>query len=119
VLARGIAMLPGVASPSEIEVNLERGLRLLKFFPAEASGGTGFLRAVHGPFPSVQFVPSGGVTARNMADYLAQPNVAAVGGTWIAPTERLAAGDINAIERAARDAAESVRKTRPDSRPSG
>jgi 2-dehydro-3-deoxyphosphogluconate aldolase / (4S)-4-hydroxy-2-oxoglutarate aldolase len=112
VLERGAAMIPGVATPSEIEANLARGLGLLKFFPAEAMGGTSFLRAVRGPFPTVEFVPSGGVTASNLSVYLAQPNVVAVGGTWIAPAGALAAGDFAAIERAAREAVASVRASR-------
>jgi 2-dehydro-3-deoxyphosphogluconate aldolase/(4S)-4-hydroxy-2-oxoglutarate aldolase len=104
VLAAGAAMLPGVATPSEIEANLGRGLSTMKLFPAEVLGGAAFLRAVHGPYPAVRFVPTGGISAANLADYLALPNVAAVGGTWIAPSDRLEAGDLDAVARAAAEA---------------
>jgi 2-dehydro-3-deoxyphosphogluconate aldolase / (4S)-4-hydroxy-2-oxoglutarate aldolase len=116
VLERGVPMIPGVATPSEIEANLERGLRLLKFFPAEALGGTGFLRGVRGPFADVGFVPSGGVTAANLADYLAEPNVVAVGGSWIASVTVLADKDFATIERAARDAVGIIRASRAETR---
>lgn len=67
VLSRGGRMLPGIATPSEIEANLERGLQLMKFFPAQALGGVSFLRSMQGPFRGVGFVPSGGVTAANLS----------------------------------------------------
>jgi 2-dehydro-3-deoxyphosphogluconate aldolase/(4S)-4-hydroxy-2-oxoglutarate aldolase len=112
VLARGGVMLPGVATPSEIEGNLERGLRLMKFFPAEALGGVAFLTSVHGPFQDVAFVPSGGISAANLRDYLALPNVVAVGGSWIAPLAALQAGDLEAVRRAAVEAVTIVTERR-------
>jgi len=108
VLERGARMIPGVATPSEIEANLERALVLLKFFPAEALGGPAFLRSVHGPFEAARFIPSGGVTPDNMASYLALANVPAVGGTWIAPVSALESEDFTAIERRAREATNLV-----------
>jgi 2-dehydro-3-deoxyphosphogluconate aldolase / (4S)-4-hydroxy-2-oxoglutarate aldolase len=108
VLERGAHMIPGIATPSEIEANLERGLRLLKFFPAEALGGPAFLRSVQGPFEAARFIPSGGVTQDNMASYLALANVPAVGGTWIAPASALESEDFTAIERRAREATNLV-----------
>ena len=113
VLRRGGRIVPGIATPSEIELNLERGLKVLKFFPAEALGGTGFLRSVGGPFPDVTFVPSGGVSASNFRDYMALPNVRAVGGTWIAPQVVLDQGDLATVSRIARAAAAAVRELRP------
>ena len=105
VLGAGLAMIPGVATPSEIEANLERGLDVMKLFPAEAVGGVAFLRAVRGPYPGVSFVPTGGVSESNLASYLAEPNVLACGGTWIAPSAVLEAGDLAAIAELARRAA--------------
>ena len=112
VLGRNGVMLPGVATPSEIEANLERGLRLMKFFPAEAFGGVGFLTSVYGPFRDVRFVPSGGVSASNLRAYLALPNVCAVGGTWIAPKAALDTHDLASVRRAASEALAVVTEIR-------
>jgi 2-dehydro-3-deoxyphosphogluconate aldolase/(4S)-4-hydroxy-2-oxoglutarate aldolase len=112
VVAAGAPMLPGIATPSEIEANLGRGLSTLKLFPAEVLGGPAFLRAVHGPYPSVRFIPTGGVSPANLAAYLALPNVAAVGGTWIAPSDRLEAGDLGAVARSAAEAVAIVAAAR-------
>lgn len=113
VTARGTPMIPGVATPSEIEANLARGISTLKLFPAEVLGGVGFLRAVQGPYPAVRFIPTGGVSAANLASYLALPNVLACGGTWIAPTDRLDAGDFASVAATASEAAGIVRRSRP------
>ena len=83
VLAAGVAMIPGVATPSEIEAAMERGLNVLKFFPAEALGGIAMLKALSGPYSQIKFVPTGGVGPDNMKDYLHQKNVLAVGGSWM------------------------------------
>ena len=83
VLAAGVAMIPGVATPSEIEAAIERGLNVLKFFPAEALGGIAMLKALSGPYSQIKFVPTGGISANNMKDYLHQKNVLAVGGSWM------------------------------------
>lgn len=80
-------LLPGVATPSEIMVARAAGYRLLKFFPAAAMGGTGVLSAMAGPFADVRFIPTGGIDGRNAATYLALPNVAAVGGSWLLPRQ--------------------------------
>ncbi len=91
-LSRGLPLVPGVNSPSQVELGLERGLNLLKFFPAEVSGGVKMLKALHGPYAEVSFVPTGGVEAANLASYLALPYVAAVGGSWMVKDELVAAG---------------------------
>ena len=83
VLAAGVAMIPGVATPSEIETAMERGLNVLKFFPAEALGGIAMLKSLSGPYSQIKFVPTGGISANNMKDYLHQKNVLAVGGSWM------------------------------------
>ncbi len=101
---RGVAMLPGVATPTEIEMALAAGLRLVKFFPAEASGGVRYIRALAAPYRDVRFVPTGGVTAPNLAEYLAVPAVVACGGTWIAPADAIREHRWEAITAAAAEA---------------
>lgn len=88
-LAHGVAVVPGVVTPSEIEAALSLGLRLLKFFPAQASGGPAYLSAVRATYPMVRFMPTGGVNIANLAAYLALPNVIAAGGTWIATADAI------------------------------
>ena len=83
-LRQRILHIPGVCTPTEIEAALERGLRLFKFFPAEAMGGVGTLRAIGGPYSRVKFIPTGGINAGNLSRYLRCPKVMACGGTWIA-----------------------------------
>lgn len=111
-LHEGILMLPGVATPSEIEANLARGIEVLKLFPAAVLGGVRFLKAVLGPYGAVMFVPTGGIDPGNLAEYLAQPNVMACGGSWIAPPATLAAGDFDSVAQRAREAVELVRAAR-------
>ena len=104
VLGRGIPMLPGVCTPSEIEQALARGLGLVKLFPAGAMGGVEFLRALAGPYPTVRYVPTGGITPANVAEYLAVPFVAA--GEW--ETIRGLAADAAAMVRRARSTTASL-----------
>lgn len=103
-VASGLPVLPGAGTVTEVMELADRGLRMLKFFPAEASGGVGFLSSVAGPLPDVRFCPTGGVSAANAPDYLAQPNVPCVGGSWITPHDAVRAGrwsDITALAHAA------------------
>jgi 2-dehydro-3-deoxyphosphogluconate aldolase/(4S)-4-hydroxy-2-oxoglutarate aldolase len=88
-LSRGVPVVPGVVTPSEIEAAMSLGLRVLKFFPAEASGGPAYLSAVQATYPTVRFMPTGGINVGNLASYLALPNVIAAGGTWIATTDAI------------------------------
>ncbi|MDN2567287.1 2-dehydro-3-deoxy-phosphogluconate aldolase [Aquibium sp. A9E412] len=97
--------LPGATTPSEIMAVREEGYTLIKFFPAELSGGAPFLRALAAPLATVRFCPTGGVSPANVADYLALPNVACVGGSWVAPDAALSAGDWARVETLAREAA--------------
>lgn len=101
----GLPMLPGVATPSEAMAALEAGHEVLKFFPAGPNGGPAVLKAWAGPLPALRFCPTGGVTAANAPDYLGLPNVACVGGSWIAPPGLVRAGDWVAVTRLAREAA--------------
>jgi 2-dehydro-3-deoxyphosphogluconate aldolase/(4S)-4-hydroxy-2-oxoglutarate aldolase len=94
---RGVPMLPGVCTPTEIMAALTHGVPVLKWFPAEASGGVACLKAVAAAFRQVRFVPTGGVSAVNLADYLALPQVAACGGSWMVAKDLIAAGDYDRI----------------------
>jgi 2-dehydro-3-deoxyphosphogluconate aldolase / (4S)-4-hydroxy-2-oxoglutarate aldolase len=103
-ISKGIPVTPGVSSPTEIEMGLERGLEVLKFFPAGASGGLEFLKAICGPFGGVQFMPTGGVDPANLKEYLSFNRIFAVGGTWIAKEASINAGKFDEITRLAREA---------------
>jgi 2-dehydro-3-deoxyphosphogluconate aldolase / (4S)-4-hydroxy-2-oxoglutarate aldolase len=111
----GLPFVPGVATPSEIEQALSLGCPTLKFFPAEALGGLEMLSALAAPYghTGVRFVPTGGVTPANLESYLACKAVAAVGGTWIAKKEDLAAGKWQEIQRRCEAAVTTVRRLRP------
>jgi 2-dehydro-3-deoxyphosphogluconate aldolase/(4S)-4-hydroxy-2-oxoglutarate aldolase len=103
--ASGLPFLPGVSTVSEVMALLERGVREMKFFPAEASGGTAWLKALAGPLPQARFCPTGGITPASAPEYLALPNVGCVGGSWMVPAEAMAARDWARIEELAREAA--------------
>ncbi len=104
--AGDLPYLPGAASASEAMALYERGYDLIKLFPAGSLGGPANLRALAAPLPEIEFCPTGGIGPDNLADYLACPNVACVGGSWIAPPALLAAADWAEIEARARRAAE-------------
>jgi 2-dehydro-3-deoxyphosphogluconate aldolase/(4S)-4-hydroxy-2-oxoglutarate aldolase len=101
----GVALLPGVATGSEIMLAQEDGYTAVKFFPAVPAGGAGMLKAWHGPFNDVRFCPTGGITPGNAREFLALPNVACVGGSWLTPADALAAQDWARITRLATEAA--------------
>jgi 2-dehydro-3-deoxyphosphogluconate aldolase/(4S)-4-hydroxy-2-oxoglutarate aldolase len=100
----GLPYLPGVATSSEIMAAQDDGWHALKFFPAVPAGGVPMLKAWQGPFGDVLFCPTGGVTPANAAEFLALPNVACVGGSWLAPQDAVERGDWLRIERLAREA---------------
>ena len=104
-LEKPIQVLPGVATPSEAVQLLEFGVSHMKFFPAEAAGGRPMLKSIYGPLPQITFCPTGGVTPASAGDYLALPNVACVGGSWMLPQNLIDAGDWSAIEALAKEAA--------------
>jgi 2-dehydro-3-deoxyphosphogluconate aldolase/(4S)-4-hydroxy-2-oxoglutarate aldolase len=89
----GLALLPGVATGSEIMMAQEDGFTELKFFPAMQAGGPAMLKAWNGPFGDVRFCPTGGVTAANAMDFLSLPNEVCVGGSWLTPADALARGN--------------------------
>src|SRR5690606_7497676 len=95
----------GCATPSEALALSGLGFSILKFFPAEASGGIAWLKSVAGPLPDLRFCPTGGIDAKNAANYLALPNVVAVGGSWVAPKDAVASGDFARVTARAKGAA--------------
>ncbi|MEU3036208.1 bifunctional 4-hydroxy-2-oxoglutarate aldolase/2-dehydro-3-deoxy-phosphogluconate aldolase [Streptomyces griseoaurantiacus] len=103
--ASGVPFLPGVSTASEVVALLERGVTEMKFFPAEAAGGTAYLKSLAGPLPGVRFCPTGGIGPGTAPAYLALPNVGCVGGSWMVPADAVAAGDWGRVERLAREAA--------------
>lgn len=100
-----LPLLPGAATATEAMVLLERGYSMLKFFPAEASGGVPALKAIGAPIPQVSFCPTGGVSMANARAYLSLPNVICAGGSWVAPKDMVQAGDWDGITTLAREAA--------------
>lgn len=105
-------VIPGVCTPTEIELALAHDVSVAKFFPAAAMGGVALLRAFSGPYPHVRFIPTGGVDSSNLRDYLALPNVLACGGSWMVRPELLAAQDFAQITRLASEAVALVRTIR-------
>jgi 2-dehydro-3-deoxyphosphogluconate aldolase/(4S)-4-hydroxy-2-oxoglutarate aldolase len=101
-------MVPGVATPTDIELALTLGVTTLKFFPAETMGGPAAIRALAGPYPHVRFIPTGGITREKLPQYLALPSVTACGGSWLAPRELLSAGRFDEIRRLVEHAAQFV-----------
>jgi 2-dehydro-3-deoxyphosphogluconate aldolase/(4S)-4-hydroxy-2-oxoglutarate aldolase len=101
----GVPFLPGVSTTSEVVALLERGVREMKFFPAQASGGTAYLKALAGPLPQARFCPTGGIGVDSAPEYLALPNVGCVGGSWMIPGDAVAARDWGRVEVLAREAA--------------
>ncbi|MGB3690121.1 MAG: bifunctional 4-hydroxy-2-oxoglutarate aldolase/2-dehydro-3-deoxy-phosphogluconate aldolase [Jannaschia helgolandensis] len=99
-----LPLLPGAATATEAMILLEKGYDMLKFFPAEASGGAPALKGIGAPIPQISFCPTGGVSPQNKASYLSLPNVVCVGGSWVAPKDMMDAGDWDGIEKLARDA---------------
>ena len=103
-------LIPGVATPSEVMQALEAGYDHLKFFPAEANGGTKALSAIAAPLPQVRFCPTGGIGPKNVADYLALKCVATVGGSWMLPADAVKSGNWEEVTRLSREAVEMVKR---------
>ncbi|MCT8160758.1 bifunctional 4-hydroxy-2-oxoglutarate aldolase/2-dehydro-3-deoxy-phosphogluconate aldolase [Pseudoruegeria sp. SHC-113] len=101
-----LPLLPGAATASEAMRLLERGYTTQKFFPAEAAGGAPALKGIGAPIPQVTFCPTGGISLKNAMDYLSLPNTYCVGGSWVAPKDKVQAGDWAGIEALAREAAQ-------------
>ena len=110
--ALGVQILPGVCTPSEVDLARRLGLRTLKYFPAEPIGGVDFLRALCGPYRDVSFVPTGKITPARLPGYLALPQVLACGGSWMVKPDLLAAGDFDEVRRLSAEAAAIVARAR-------
>lgn len=110
----GLSFAPGIATPTDIEIAVEHGCRVLKLFPSEPLGGLPYLKAIAAPYAhlGLKYIPLGGVNANNMSAYLAEPIIAALGGSWLAPRELVKAGDWPAITALAREATETIRSVR-------
>lgn len=108
----GVPLLAGIVTATELQNAYNYGLRTVKFFPAGLSGGPKMLKAFSSVFRDVQFMPTGGVSAANLPDYLAVPSVLACGGSWLTPADAIAAGDFNAITALAKEAVEIAKKVR-------
>jgi 2-dehydro-3-deoxyphosphogluconate aldolase/(4S)-4-hydroxy-2-oxoglutarate aldolase len=107
----GVIVLPGTATATEVQRAGKAGLGTVKFFPADRLGGLATIAALAAPFPGMRFIPSGGVSAANAAEYLAHPAVAAVSGSWMVGRDLIAAGDFAAIERLSREAVAAIGRT--------
>ncbi|MGW0660257.1 bifunctional 4-hydroxy-2-oxoglutarate aldolase/2-dehydro-3-deoxy-phosphogluconate aldolase [Streptodolium elevatio] len=107
----GLDFLPGTSTVSEVLRLRELGVRDMKFFPAEASGGAPYLKSLASPVPDVRFCPTGGITPASAPSYLALPNVACVGGSWMLPSDAVAARDWHTVEALAREASRLRDKT--------
>ena len=111
-IEKNLPILPGVATASEIIMGVVRWLRVLKFFPAEVMGGINGLKAISAPFPEIKFVPTGGVSAANLADYLRLPSVQACGGSWPVSKKLIEEGKYNEVTRLTREALMIIREVR-------
>ncbi len=107
--ASDVPLLPGIATPTEAMNLLAHGFTHLKFFPAEAAGGVSMVKSIGGPLPQITFCPTGGINLAKAPEYLSLPNVACVGGTWMAPKELIAEKRWDEIEKLAREAAQLAR----------
>jgi len=103
-LQQGIPIIPGCATPTDMEAALERGLSVVKFFPAEPAGGLAYIKACAAPYPGLRFMPTGGIYPGNVREYLAFEKIIACGGSWMAPLPLVEAGDFGEIGRLAREA---------------
>jgi 2-dehydro-3-deoxyphosphogluconate aldolase / (4S)-4-hydroxy-2-oxoglutarate aldolase len=110
-LTAGLPFAPGICTPSDIEAALEYDRLLLKFFPAEPSGGRAYLRVIAAPYAhlGIKFIPLGGLTVANMGSYLEEPHIAAIGGSWLAPREMIRDRNWEAIRAAAAEASGALR----------
>jgi len=113
-LDRSLPVIPGIATPTEINMALEHGLQVLKFFPAGALGGPSMLKAIAAAYVEVKFVPTGGVDLDNLEEYLRMPSVHACGGSWLAPHRLIAAGEFDQVAQLVRAAVQVVRRVRSD-----
>lgn len=111
-LDRGIAMIPGTMTPSEMEKAVGLGLNTVKFFPAEPAGGLAMLKALAAPFTSLRFMPTGGINANNVREYLSYDRILACGGSWMVKNDLIESGDFRKIKELTAEAAAIVKEIR-------
>lgn len=111
-LAKDIPVLPGCITPSEVAQAVKRGLEAVKFFPAEQFGGVATIKALAAPYTNVRFMPTGGVSAKNLADYLGCPKIVACGGSWMVKGDLVAAGEFDKIKEMTEEAVALVKEIR-------
>lgn len=109
---KSIPVTPGTQTPSEMEQALELGLKVVKFFPAEPAGGLAMIKAVAAPYTELKFMPTGGINAKNVRDYLAYNKIIACGGSWMVKKDLIAAGEWDKIAAMVKEAAEIVKEVR-------
>ena len=107
-IENSIPVTPGINNPTQIEMALERGIKLVKFFPAEASGGLSLLKSMSAPYKEIKFIPTGGITPDNLCDYLSHPQVHACGGSWMVKSELISSGNFAEITRITKEAISTI-----------
>ena len=111
-ISKGIVVLPGCVTPSEVIQAVKRGLEVIKFFPAEQYGGVATLKALSAAFPKARFMPTGGVSAKNLAEYLGFKKIVACGGSWMVKGDLVAAGEFDKIKEMTAEAVALVKEIR-------
>lgn len=108
-IAKNIVVVPGCITPSEVAQGVKRGLEVLKFFPAEQAGGVAMIKAMAAPYTDIRFMPTGGINASNIGDYLAFPKIVACGGSWMVKADLINAGQYDRITELTKEAVEMVK----------
>lgn len=111
-IQKGYPVIPGVCTPTEVEAAMSLGLKYLKFFPAEAAGGVKMIKAMSAPYTTVRFMPTGGISPENLANYLSLKAVFACGGSWMVPADKINSGDFAAIEKLTSEAVALLKEIR-------
>ena len=111
-IEKKIPVLPGCITPSEVAQGVKRGLKVLKFFPAEQAGGVAMIKAMAAPYTTVKFMPTGGISAKNLEEYLSVPKIIACGGSWMVKGDLIDSGQFDKIEEMTREAVDLVHKIR-------
>ncbi len=111
-ISKQIPVVPGVCTPTEVLMGIKRGLSLLKFFPAQQAGGCDMIKAMSAPFPGIRFMPTGGINAQNLPEYLSIGCVAACGGSWMVKSDLIEKGDFSKIEELAKEAVQLAKGVR-------
>ena len=109
---RGIPIIPGCSTPSDVEVAMEYGLEVVKFFPAEPAGGLNYIKAISAPYSNVRFMPTGGINPKNVSSYLECTAILACGGSWMVKKNLVQEGEFDEIEKLVREAVELVSEAR-------